>query len=79
MITARLSSKNQAVVPSAVRKHLDIHSGDTVAFTIEGDTVRLSRITVTPHKYSLQQLVGSITPENLHEAWDDSPQGEELL
>ncbi len=79
MITARLSSKNQAVVPAAVRKHLEIHSGDTIAFEIEGDSVRLSRVSDPTHKYSLEKLIDQITPKNLHDTWEDAPRGEELL
>ena len=79
MITARLSSKNQTVIPSAVRKHLEIQSGDTIAFMIEGDSVRLSRIAEIKHRYDLDSLVNQITPESQHDVWDDAPQGRELL
>ncbi len=36
---ARLTSKGQATIPSAVRKHLGVRPGDRVVYEIDGDQV----------------------------------------
>tara|TARA_B100000315_G_scaffold259435_1_gene315488 strand:- start:1357 stop:1602 length:246 start_codon:yes stop_codon:yes gene_type:complete len=81
MITAKLSSKYQAVVPLAVRQLLEIEPGDEIAYEIEGDAVSLRKLgRKNPQAYQLDDLVGAITPDNLPEDnFDDSPQGSELL
>lgn len=40
-LAARISSKNQIVLPKAVREALDVHSGDTLLFLIVGNMVML--------------------------------------
>ena len=37
--TARLTSKGQATMPSAVRKHLGVRPGDRVVYETDGDQV----------------------------------------
>ena len=51
---AKLSSKNQASIPSAVREVLGLHPGDQLVFEVEGQTVTL-------HRYPrLEELAGSV-------------------
>jgi AbrB family looped-hinge helix DNA binding protein len=49
MYEAKLSSKNQIVIPSEVRKCLDIKPGDRILLAVRGDTVILLR---RPEQYS---------------------------
>lgn len=53
-VSARLSSKGQLTVPSAVRDALSLKEGDRVVFRVEGDRAILAR---TP---DLLELAGSI-------------------
>ncbi len=53
-ISARLTSKGQITIPSAVRKALRLEEGDRVVFRVEGDRAVLAR---TP---DLLSLAGSI-------------------
>ena len=53
-VSARLSSKGQLTVPSAVREALSLKEGDRVVFRVEGDRAILAR---TP---DLLALAGSI-------------------
>ncbi len=53
-ISARMTSKGQITVPSAVRKALDLKDGDRVVFRVEGERAVLAR---TP---DLLALAGSI-------------------
>jgi antitoxin PrlF len=41
--TSKLSSKGQVTLPSEVRKAIGAKSGDTIAYEIEGNMVRLKR------------------------------------
>ena len=43
MITSRLTSKAQTTIPQAVRVALHLGEGDTLAYTIEGDRVVLTK------------------------------------
>lgn len=40
---SKITTKGQATVPSRVRKHLGVEPGDSVLFTIDGDTVTVKR------------------------------------
>ena len=53
-ISARLTSKGQITIPSAVRKALALQDGDRVVFRVDGDRAVLAR---TP---DLLSLAGSI-------------------
>jgi antitoxin PrlF len=53
-ISARLTSKGQITIPSAVRKALGLEDGDRVVFRVDGDSAILAR---TP---DLLSLAGSI-------------------
>lgn len=43
--TAKLTRKYQATIPAGVRKTLDLHAGEVVAFDIEGGEVRVRKAT----------------------------------
>ncbi len=43
MITARLSTKGQLVIPNRFRKALHLQPGDKVSFTVEGEKLVLQR------------------------------------
>jgi len=41
--TSKLTSKYQATIPEAVRKHLHLKAGDAIAFDIEENQVRVRK------------------------------------
>lgn len=43
--TSKLTSKYQATIPSGVRRALDLHAGEIVAFDVVDGTVRLRKAT----------------------------------
>lgn len=43
--TAKLTKKYQATIPAKVRAALDLHTGEVIAFDIEGDEVYLRKAT----------------------------------
>ena len=53
-VSARLTSKGQVTIPSAVRKALSLRDGDRVSFRVDGERAILAR---TP---GLLELAGSI-------------------
>ncbi|WP_280462552.1 AbrB/MazE/SpoVT family DNA-binding domain-containing protein [Nocardia carnea] len=64
---ARLTSKGQITVPKAVREALELHTGDSVHFRVEGEVVVLAR---TPE---LLELAGSVPvpPQVRGRSWDE--------
>ena len=44
MQTSKLSSKSQVTLPRAVREALGARPGDTIAYEVEGNLVRLKRL-----------------------------------
>ena len=44
MVVSRLSSKGQVTIPKKVRDILGARPGDTIAYEIQGDSVRLRRV-----------------------------------
>jgi antitoxin PrlF len=40
---SKLTKKYQATVPKVIRKKLELHAGDTIAFEIENDTIKLRK------------------------------------
>ena len=44
MVVSRLSSKGQVTIPKKVRDVLGAEPGDTIAYEIMGDSIRLRRI-----------------------------------
>ncbi len=51
MLISTLTTKGQATIPAEVRKELDLHSGDKVAFTIKNHQVFIKKITPFDAKY----------------------------
>ena len=45
MQTSRLTTRYRATVPTSVRKVLQLNAGNMVGFEIEGNKVRLRRVT----------------------------------
>ena len=44
MQTSRLSSKGQITLPREVRKAIGAHAGDTIAYEVEDNLVRLKKL-----------------------------------
>jgi len=42
-LVSKMTSKGQATIPLRVRKMLDLHAGDAVAFRLQGKQVELSK------------------------------------
>ena len=38
-----ISSKGQTTVPVAIRRSLDLHPGDAIAYEVDGDKVRIHK------------------------------------
>lgn len=41
--TSKLTRKYQATIPEPIRKHLYLKAGDSIAFDLEGDQVRVRK------------------------------------
>ena len=41
--TSTISSKGQTTVPVAIRRSLDLHPGDAIAYRVEGDKVSIHK------------------------------------
>lgn len=54
-MVATVTSRGQVSIPARVRKKLGIRPHDKVAFTIEGDVVRLE-----PVRFTLEDVFGSV-------------------
>ena len=66
--TSKLTEKNQATIPAAVRKALRLKKGDTIAFDIAKEGVRLRRATPVDLAYALA-LNGTLSE------WDTKTDG----
>ena len=62
-------------LPKDVLDEADIHEGDRLEVNAEGSTIRLTRRNAPA---SLDELIGRITPQNLHSVVFDTPVGAEL-
>jgi len=56
MTTARLTSKGQITIPKAVRESLHLHTGDTLAFIVHGQT----EATMKPVTKTVDQVFGKL-------------------
>lgn len=56
MITSKLTTKYQATIPAEIRKKLELHAGDTLAFEVVDGVVRLRR--ATPLDLNYAQALG---------------------
>ena len=71
MVASRLSSKGQVTIPKKVRDALGAEPGDTIAYEIQGDLVRLRR--VDPFDADFHRALSETLTE-----WD-SPEDEEAF
>lgn len=46
MVSVKMSSKNQIVVPKAARDALSLKPGDRLAVAVEGPTIRMEKLPV---------------------------------
>lgn len=44
VVSVKMSSKNQIVVPRAAREALDLKPGDRLAVSVDGGTVRMEKL-----------------------------------
>ena len=44
VVSVKMSSKNQIVVPKAAREALDLAPGDRLAVSVDGDTVSMEKL-----------------------------------
>lgn len=64
-------------LPKMAVETLDLHEGQSVSLTIEGDALILRK---DAPRYTLKSLVAQMDPSSEPSLlWDDAPQGEELL
>ena len=71
MVVGKLSSKGQVTIPKKVRDVLGAEPGDTIAYEIQGDLVRLRR--VDPFDADFHRALSETLTE-----WD-SPEDEEAF
>lgn len=58
--TSKLTRKYQATIPEPVRKRLHLHSGDEIAFDIDGDNVHLRKARPVDLAFA-QSIEGTLT------------------
>jgi len=70
---AKITSKSQTTVPKEVRQALGVSSGDTLAFEIDGDAVRVRKETPLDVGYlqSVEQTLSEWESPEDCEAYDD--------
>ena len=59
MQTSKVTNKYQTTIPAEIRKKLGIQGGDTLAFEVVNDEVRLRRVTPLDIRYA-QALAGTL-------------------
>jgi AbrB family looped-hinge helix DNA binding protein len=71
--TAKLTRKYQATIPGRVRRALNLHAGEVVAFDIEGDEVRLRKATPMDVEFAeaLAHTLGEWATREDEEAYRD--------
>jgi antitoxin MazE len=66
-------------IPKAVADQLHLAAESTVDVTVDAGRIVISVQEAAP-RYSLEELLAGITPENCHgEIWTDPPVGAELI
>jgi AbrB family looped-hinge helix DNA binding protein len=58
--TAKLTKKYQATIPSGVRRTLNLHAGEAIAFDIEGGVVHVRKATPLDLEFA-GALVGTLS------------------
>ena len=81
MATSKLSPDNHIVLPTAVRKALQVGPGDEIVFEIMNNSVILKNAARrSPKKPTIEELISKITPDNLpDDHFDDGPMGSEKI
>ncbi|HBJ47083.1 MAG TPA: AbrB/MazE/SpoVT family DNA-binding domain-containing protein [Candidatus Lambdaproteobacteria bacterium] len=71
--TSKLTQKYQATVPATVRKKLNLHAGDVIAFEIEHDEIRLRKARPFDIEFSsaLSPTLSEWESPNDEEAYND--------
>ncbi len=71
--TAKLTKKYQATIPAEVRRVLDLHAGEVIAFDIEGDEVHLRKATPVDLEFAeaLSETLSEWSSEADEEAYRD--------
>lgn len=59
MISSRITQKYQVIIPSKIRKALDLHGGDFVGFELHDNKVFIRKVTLLDLEFvkALQQTV----------------------
>lgn len=65
-ITTTITQRGQVTIPAEVRRMLGVKPRDKVAFTIEGNEVRLA-----PVSFTLESAYGSVKPSKRPEDFGD--------
>ena len=73
---ARWGNSLAVRLPKQVLEQAGLAEGVAVELVVESGAVVLRP---TKPRYSIDQLIAGITPENLPESFDDAPVGRELL
>ena len=58
-------------IPKALAEEVGLESGSRVELIAENDHLHV--ISVKRPRYTLEELVAQITPENRHDEWDTGP------
>ena len=71
--TARLTKKYQATIPARVRRALNLHAGEVVAFDIQGEEVHLRKATPVDLEFTgaLSDTLSEWSSEADEEAYRD--------
>jgi antitoxin MazE len=76
MRVARWGNSLAVRIPQALAEQARLDEGVEVEVSVEGEGLRIRR---RPRRYTLDELVDQITPENRHEETDwGEPQGKEV-
>ena len=72
-MTSKITSKGQTTLPKEIREKLGVHSGDTLIYEVEGNTVRVRK--AEPFDLAWHRAISPTLAEwdsaNDHENFDD--------
>ncbi len=73
MQVSKLTQKGQTTIPAEIRRRLDLHTGDTVAFEVIENKVVLSKITPFDYGYhkALESTLSEWNSKEDNEAFND--------
>jgi AbrB family looped-hinge helix DNA binding protein len=74
MTTSKVTSKGQVTLPKAIRDKLGVHAGDSLAYEVEGNTVRVRKVEpfdLAWHEAISRNLAAEWDSEHEHENYDD--------